>query len=129
MIFAKESCSHDKEEEYGASEAGKTYDGDQATKRLEEGLVKLPKCLKDMLDNILPKGDDRKKLQTVGFIHSELQSYVVRADHPTKYITRIQNSKIYHLSSDISQFKTTVLPAIYIAWIIKDIVKNTYNII
>lgn len=32
MIFVKKSCSHDKVEEYGASEAGKTYDGDQATK-------------------------------------------------------------------------------------------------
>ncbi|KAG1135866.1 hypothetical protein G6F37_012478 [Rhizopus arrhizus] len=129
MIFAKKSCSHDKVEEYGASEAGKTYDGDQATKRLEEGLVKLPKCLKDMLDNILPKADDHKKLQTVGFIHSGLQSYVVRADRPTKYITRIQKSRTYHLSSDISQFGTTVLPAIYIAWIIKDIVRNTHNVI
>ena len=82
-----------------------------------------------MLDNILPKADDHKKLQTVGFIHSGLQSYIVRADRPTKYIARIQKSRAYHLSSDISQFGTTVLPAIYIAWIIKDIVRNTYNII
>ncbi|RCH87751.1 hypothetical protein CU097_009214 [Rhizopus azygosporus] len=93
------------------------------------GLVKLPKCLKDMLDSILPIGDDNKKLQTVGFIHSGLQSYVVRENRPTKYITRIQKSRNYHLSSDISQFGTTVLPAIYIAWIIKDIVRNTYNTI
>ncbi|KAI7906275.1 uncharacterized protein BX663DRAFT_540089 [Cokeromyces recurvatus] len=42
MIFAKKSCSHDEVEEYGASEAGKAHDGDQATKRLEEGYVKLP---------------------------------------------------------------------------------------
>ncbi|KAG1052782.1 hypothetical protein G6F43_005096 [Rhizopus delemar] len=107
MIFAKKSCSHGEVEDYGTSEAGETYDGDQATKRLEEDFVKLTKCLKDMLDN----------------------SYVVRADRPTKYITRIQKSRTYHLSNDISKFGTTVLPAIYIAWIIKDIVKNTYNII
>lgn len=129
MTFAKKSCSHGKVEDYGASEAGETYDGDQATKRLEEGFVKLPKYLKDMLDNILSIADDRNKLQTVGFIHSGLQSYVVRADHPTKYITRIQKSRTYHLSNDRSKFGTTVLPAISIAWIIKDIVKNTYNII
>lgn len=69
MIFAKKSCSHDEVEEYGASEAGKAYDGDQATKRLEEGYVKLPKCLKDMLDNILPKCDDNENYRpSVSFI-------------------------------------------------------------
>lgn len=52
----------------------------------------------------------------------------LRADRPTKYITRIQKSRNYHLSSDTSQFGTTVLPAIYIAWVIKDIVRDTYNI-
>ncbi|KAI8875212.1 hypothetical protein K501DRAFT_171527, partial [Backusella circina FSU 941] len=123
MFFAKKSCSHDEVEEYGASEVGKAYDGDQATKRLEEGFVKLPKCLKNMLDNILLKCDDNKKLQTIGFIHSGLQSCVIRADRPTKYITRIQKSRNYHRSSDISQFGTNVLPA----RLIKDIVRNTYN--
>ncbi|KAI9247285.1 hypothetical protein EDC94DRAFT_637564 [Helicostylum pulchrum] len=86
MIFAKKSCSHDEVEEYGASEAGKAYDGEQATKRLEEGFVKLPKCLKNMLDNIFPKCDDNKKLQLIGFIHSGLQSYAIRADRPTNNI-------------------------------------------
>jgi hypothetical protein len=62
-------------------------------------------------------------------IHSGLQSYVIRADRPTKYTTRIQKPRNYHLSSDISQFGTTVLPTIYIAWVIKDIVRNMYNII
>ncbi|ORE12151.1 hypothetical protein BCV72DRAFT_191315, partial [Rhizopus microsporus var. microsporus] len=129
MVFAKKSCSHNEVEEYGASKAGKAYDGDQATKRLEEGFVKLSKCLKDMLDNILLKCDDNKKLQTICFIHSGLQSSVIRADRSTKYITRIQKSRNYHLSSDISQFGTTVLFAVYIAWVIKDIGRNTYTII
>ncbi|KAI8096037.1 hypothetical protein BDF21DRAFT_448153 [Thamnidium elegans] len=129
MIFTKQSCGHDEVEEYGASEAGKDYDRDQATKRLEESFVKLRKCLKDMLDNILFRNDDYKKLQTVGFIHSGLQSYVVRADRPTRYITRTQKYKTYHVSNNISNFGSTILPVIYIAWVIKDIAKNTYNII
>ncbi|KAG2195417.1 hypothetical protein INT47_002856 [Mucor saturninus] len=129
MIFAKKSCSHDEVEEYGASEAGKACDGDQATKCLEEGYVKLPKCLKDMLDNILPKCDDSEKLQTIGFIHSGLQFYVIWAYHPTKYITRIQKSRNYHISSGISQFGTAVLPTFCIAWVIEDIVRITYNIV
>ncbi|CAO0799357.1 unnamed protein product [Mucor circinelloides] len=129
-FFAKDqSQHHDEVEEYGALEAGKAYDENQATKRLEEGYVKLPKCLKDMLDNILLKCDDNEKLQTIGFIHSGLQSYVIWANRPTNHITMIQKSRSYHLSSDILQFETTVLSSIYITWVIKDIVRNTYNII
>ncbi|KAI8082179.1 hypothetical protein BDF21DRAFT_451587 [Thamnidium elegans] len=71
-------------EDRSIAATGKAYDGDQATKRLEEGFVKLPKRLKDTLGDILPKCDDNKKLQAIGFIHSGLQSYVIRADRPTK---------------------------------------------
>jgi hypothetical protein len=63
MIFAKESCGHDEGIEYGASEAGKCYDGDATTKRLEEGSIKLPKCLKDMLDCLVSKVNDITQLQ------------------------------------------------------------------
>ncbi|KAI8877374.1 hypothetical protein K501DRAFT_278513 [Backusella circina FSU 941] len=104
-------------------------DVDGATKRLEEGFLKLPKCLKDMLDNILSKVDYFTKVQTLGFIHSGLQSYLVRADRPTKYTTRIAKSRTYHISNDITEFGKSVLPAIYIAWVIKDIVAKMNTII
>ncbi|KAG2208906.1 hypothetical protein INT47_011046 [Mucor saturninus] len=87
---------------------------------LEEGLVKLLKCLKNMLDNISSKSDTSKKLQTVGFIYSELQSYAIRADRPTKYITRIQKSRNCQISSDMSQFVATAL----LALVTKDILKT-----
>ncbi|KAG1156534.1 hypothetical protein G6F46_004387 [Rhizopus delemar] len=112
MIFAKKSCSHGEVEDYGTSEAGETYDGDQATKRLEEDFVKLTKCLKDMLDNICPKP-------------MIIRNYRLSASFILDYSPMLT----YHLSNDRSKFGTTVLPAISIAWIIKDIVKNTYDII
>jgi hypothetical protein len=62
-IFARESCGHDETIEYGASEAGKLYDGNEAPKRLEEGFVKLPKCLKD----IIVKVNNPEEMQTVGY--------------------------------------------------------------
>jgi hypothetical protein len=65
MIFAWESCDHDEVIEYGASEAGRNYDGNEATKRLEEGFLKLLKCLKGMLDNLLSKVSDPTKIQIV----------------------------------------------------------------
>ncbi|KAI8968192.1 hypothetical protein BDF20DRAFT_827803, partial [Mycotypha africana] len=59
MIFCENRVGHDEIIEYGASEAGKLYDGDEGTKRLEEGSKKLPKCLKNMLDRLLLKKDDK----------------------------------------------------------------------
>ncbi|KAI7881197.1 uncharacterized protein EV154DRAFT_523507 [Mucor mucedo] len=48
MIFCENRVGHDEIIEYGAAEAGKSYDGEEGTKRLEEGSKKLPKCLKDI---------------------------------------------------------------------------------
>ncbi|KAG2236271.1 hypothetical protein INT48_008631 [Thamnidium elegans] len=129
MIFCENRIGHDDSIEYGASEAGKMYDGDQGTKRLEEGSKKLPECLKDMLDYLLIKKDERTKIQTVGFIHSGLESFFMTADRPKKYITRITKSNQVHISNDISNFGATVLPAIYSAWIAKEVVKTVQAVL
>ncbi|KAI7897047.1 uncharacterized protein EV154DRAFT_410522, partial [Mucor mucedo] len=92
MIFCENRVGHDETIEYGASEVGGLYDGNQGTKRLEEGCKKLPKCLKDMLNNLLLKKDNK--------------------------------SRKTHISNDISGFGSTVLPAIYSAWIAKEVVKD-----
>lgn len=60
MIFCRNRCGHDEIIEYGATEVGSLYDGDEVTKRFEEGFIKLPKCLKDMLDSLLLKKDDNQ---------------------------------------------------------------------
>ncbi|CAO3702545.1 unnamed protein product [Rhizopus stolonifer] len=124
MIFRKIACNHDEILEFGATETAKDYDGNEATKRLTEGLIKLPKCLKDMLDNLVTKSRTADGIETVGFIHSGLQSFLVRADRPTTYITRITRLRSIHISSDISNFGPTVLPSLYSAWIAKEIVKR-----
>lgn len=82
-----------------------------------------------MLDSLLLKVNDITQVQTVGFIHSGLQFYVIHADRPTKYITRMSKSRPYHISNDISEFGKSVLPAIYIAWVIKGIVARVDTLI
>lgn len=62
MIFCESRIGHGEYIEYGALEAEKLYDGDKGTKRMEEGSKKLPKCLKDMLDHLLLKKDDRLRI-------------------------------------------------------------------
>lgn len=124
MIFRKITCNHDEILEFGATETAKDYDGDEATKRLIEGFIKLPKCLKDMLDNLAMKSQTTNDIETVGFIHSGLQSFLVRADRPSPYITRLTRVRSIHISSDVSNFGHTVLPSLYSAWLAREIVKR-----
>ncbi|CAO3698990.1 unnamed protein product [Rhizopus microsporus] len=129
MIFCESRIGHGEYIEYGALEAEKLYDGDKGTKRMEEGSKKLPKCLKDMLDHLLLKKDDRSRIQTIEFIHSGLESYFMTADRPVKYATRIIKSRRIHISNDISGFGSTTLPAVYSAWIAKEVVKKVQDVL
>lgn len=124
MIFRRIASSHDDVLEFGATEAGKDYDGDESTKRLNEGFIKLPKCLKDMLDNLAVKTEFKNDIEVVGYLHSGLQSLLLRADRPTSYITRITRDRSVHISSNISEFGLTVLPSLYSAWLTREIVKR-----
>ncbi|KAI8050735.1 hypothetical protein BDF21DRAFT_482448 [Thamnidium elegans] len=71
MIFRKLACNHDDILEFGATETGKNYDGDDVTKKLIEGCIKLPKCLKDMLDNLAMNIQAIADSEVVGFIYSD----------------------------------------------------------
>ncbi|KAI9482854.1 MAG: hypothetical protein EXX96DRAFT_599565 [Benjaminiella poitrasii] len=124
MIIRKLVCDHDDTLEFGATETGKDYNGDDATKTLIEGCIKLPKCLKDMLNNIAMNIQAVADIEVVGFIHSGLQSCLIRADRPTSYVTRITRAYSVHISSDISNFGPSVLPAMHSAWLAREIVKR-----
>jgi hypothetical protein len=51
------------------------------------------------------------------------------ADRPVVYTTRITRSKGVHISNGVSEFGCSGLPAIYSAWIIKEIVRKTQHIL
>ncbi|KAI9361751.1 hypothetical protein BD770DRAFT_434252 [Pilaira anomala] len=82
---------------------------------------------RDMLDHLLLIKNDGSNIQTIGFIHSGLESFFMTADRPVKYTTRINKSREIHISNDISGFGSTVLPALYSAWIAKEIIENVKN--
>ncbi|KAI7901736.1 uncharacterized protein BX663DRAFT_456665 [Cokeromyces recurvatus] len=124
IIFRKLVCNHDNVLESGATETGKDYDGDDAIKKLIKGYIKLPKCLKDMLDNLAMNIQAIADIEVVGFIHSGLQSRFIRADRPTPYVKRITRVRSVHISSDISNFGPTVLPSMNSAWLAREIVKR-----
>ncbi|KAG2233791.1 hypothetical protein INT48_005944 [Thamnidium elegans] len=107
MIFRKLACNHDDIFEFGATETGKNYDGDDVTKKLIEGCIKLPKCLKDMLDNLA----------------MNIQA-IADTDRPIPYITRMTRVRSVHISSDISNFGSSVLPSMYSVWLAREIVKR-----
>jgi len=77
-----------------------------------------------MLENLIMKHQDARGLETVGFLHSGLQSILLRADRPTRYITRIARTPPTHISNDVINFGPSVLPSIYSAWIAREIVKR-----
>lgn len=87
-------------------------------------MYKLPKCLNNMLDNLAMNIQAISDIEVVGFIHSGLQSCLVRADHPTPYVTRMTRVRSVHISSKISNFGPSVLPSMYAAWLTREIVKR-----
>ncbi|CAG8642215.1 2268_t:CDS:2, partial [Ambispora gerdemannii] len=58
--------------EYGCSEAGKIFEGNNDTKIIKEGGLKMPKMLRDMFNDLCEamemREDKIRKLETIGFI-------------------------------------------------------------
>ncbi|POG81978.1 hypothetical protein GLOIN_2v1501336, partial [Rhizophagus irregularis DAOM 181602=DAOM 197198] len=115
--------------EYGCSEAGKSFEGNNGTKLLHERGIKAPKMMKDMFYSLCEAvGMEEKKirkLQSIGFIHSGLMMLLLRLDSPASYTCRITRTQMLEIPSQIIQFGSKVLPIIVLAWKAKMIVKGT----
>ncbi|CAG8698341.1 14789_t:CDS:10 [Funneliformis caledonium] len=119
--------------EYGCSEAGKSFEGNNGTKLLHERGIKAPKMMKDMFYSLCEAvGMEEKrirKLQSIGFIHSGLMMLLLRLDSPAGYTCRITRTKMLEIPSQIIQFGSKVLPIIVLAWKAKMIVKGTIEFV
>ncbi|CAG8713454.1 11809_t:CDS:10 [Funneliformis mosseae] len=119
--------------EYGCSEAGKSFEGNNGTKLLHERGIKAPKMMKDMFYSLCEAvGNEEKKirkLQSIGFIHSGLMILLLRLNSPAGYTCRITRTKMLEIPSQITQFGSKVLPVIMLAWKAKMIVKETIEFI
>lgn len=98
-VFRQYDNGHSTPLEFGGSEAKPTIEEDFGSKFLEEGFLKLPYILKDMLDVLLEKveyNDCSSLLRTVGFIHSGFFFTMIRLDRPKPYISRVsRGSEVY----------------------------------
>ncbi|KAI8636323.1 hypothetical protein BD408DRAFT_426326 [Parasitella parasitica] len=132
LIFRQYNIQHSISLEFGASEAKPTVENESGTNFMKEGFYKLPRALKDMLDNLLEevKFDDRStKIRTVGFIHSGLSSTLIQLDRPTKYISRISRCNTLVISNSVAQFGSTVLPVVLSTWVCCEMVKEVFEVV
>ncbi|KAG2229099.1 hypothetical protein INT48_003202 [Thamnidium elegans] len=81
-----------------------------------------------MLDNLATKTQTKSDIEVVSFVHSGLQSVLVRADCPTPYITRLTRARSVHISSDVTEFGPTVLPSSYSAWMARSNKKSKADV-
>ncbi|KAI8977701.1 hypothetical protein BDF20DRAFT_914007 [Mycotypha africana] len=126
-IFRTYQVKHSKGLEFGATEAKGNYDN--SSDHLKDALYKLPRTLKDMLDDlIVTKPELRGSLQTVGFIHSGLANTMIQVDRPTEYVTRVTRHKTIEISHSIEKFGATVLPSILSAWICAETVNQVFQL-
>ncbi|KAG2205704.1 hypothetical protein INT47_008061 [Mucor saturninus] len=120
------TSEHEESLEYGAGEVGIKYE-QKGTKLMTEGFVKLPKVLKDMLDQLILKNKDYKNIQSFGIVHSRLTMQLITADRPYQYITRITRGKELKTPSDIATFGDSVLPVLVQVWQLKQHILNVQN--
>ncbi|GAA5809293.1 hypothetical protein MFLAVUS_002699 [Mucor flavus] len=113
-------------------EANPRIEEDYDTNFMEEGFIKLPKMLKDMMDALLKAIDyDNRStaIRTVGILHSGLSCTMVELDRSTTYVSRISRGKKIEIGSKIEKFGSTVLPTILSSWVCCEIVKDVLNVL
>ncbi|CAG8502910.1 14391_t:CDS:2 [Cetraspora pellucida] len=118
--------------EYGASEVGKDYDGDNGSKLLKERGLKSPKMLKDMIVNLGNfvewKAEKLRQFELVSFIHAGLFMILLRMDVPAGYICRITRSDTLQMPTNVNQFEKA-LKCLVLTWKAKMIVRKTIEVV
>lgn len=132
LVFRQYDNGHNLPLEFGGSEANPRIEEDYDTNFMEEGFIKLPKMLKDMMDALLKAIDyDNRStaIRTVGILHSGLSCTMVELDRSTTYVSRISRGKKIEIGSKIEKFGSTVLPTILSSWVCCEIVKDVLNVL
>ncbi|RUP51847.1 hypothetical protein BC936DRAFT_145197, partial [Jimgerdemannia flammicorona] len=81
-------------EEFAVSEEGRNWTGEDGTKYLVDGGLKIPKIMRDMLHQKLRKDGVNvmrsRKTEIVGFLHSAQHLQVLAMDTPAGYMCRLR---------------------------------------
>lgn len=123
MIVRERKVDHEEVNEFGVGETGIKWNG---TKHIIDGGVKLPKALKDMLDNLVFNNNGSyESLGTLGLQQSGLNMSLIIADKPSLYITRITRLKQLAFPSEVRLFGKQVLPLLVLIWQFKQLILKT----
>ncbi|RUO96787.1 hypothetical protein BC936DRAFT_141447 [Jimgerdemannia flammicorona] len=87
-------------QEYGATEHGRLFLGENDTKFLLDGR-KLVKMLKDMLRNVSGKSECLKNIEMVGYLHSERTLQIFVLDYLGGYMLRLRKGPIYEIPQNL----------------------------
>ncbi|CAG8721891.1 9360_t:CDS:2, partial [Funneliformis mosseae] len=117
---------------HNCSEVGSHYEGQNATKWLNESGLKLPKMLRDMFVSLCKSVDwDLEKInnvETVGYIHRGSVLMIITLDFPAGYIHRLSKSDLYNILEDIESFNKA-LELITAVWKSKKQVVRTMELL
>ncbi|CAG8725546.1 4752_t:CDS:2 [Funneliformis mosseae] len=85
-------------DEYAISEEGRIWNGENGTKYLSDGGLKMPKIMKDMLHQKINKHGlsfvKTHQLEIIGFLHSAQYLQLLVMDIPSWYVCRIQRKPL-----------------------------------
>ncbi|CAG8591666.1 6887_t:CDS:2 [Ambispora gerdemannii] len=118
--------------EYGASEVGKDYEGDNGTKLLKERGLKSSKMLKDMIVDLGKfvewETNKLRQFELVSFIHAGLYMILLRMDVPAGYICRVTRSDTLQVPTNVNQFEKA-LKCLVLTWKAKMIICKTIDVV
>ncbi|CAO3588596.1 unnamed protein product [Absidia cylindrospora] len=99
--------------EYGAAEDAATYDGELGRKRMYEAKLKLPKTLKDMIGTLASdchwRSSILRKLEVVGYCHSDAIAEFMTLDCPSGYICRLASTNYHQIPTTVTEFPKLLL--------------------
>ncbi|CAG8690782.1 4802_t:CDS:2 [Funneliformis caledonium] len=92
--------------EFGATEAGRKWEGKSGTKYLNDSL-KINKMLKDMIGQLAVACDGKedlvRKLQVVGILHGANRFQLLIMDYPKGYISRVKHRKVHTVAGRLNK--------------------------
>ncbi|KAI8993530.1 hypothetical protein BDB01DRAFT_331714 [Pilobolus umbonatus] len=116
--------------ELGCCEIGKDDVKHVDDKYLNDGLVKLPKSLKDILCVLVNYNQSQiNNISAVGLLVMGLQMELIIMDIPVgKSIARIIKTSPLHFPSTIETITTDMIPLLEVTWKAKEAMKNTFSL-
>lgn len=117
--------------ELGSCEAGKSDVVPVDDKYLDDGLMKLPKTLRDMLSVLVTVNPEKiRSIITVGFLMMGLEMEMIIMDVPVGHsITRISKSRKFPFPTSRSNITVDLIPLLEITWKGKKMMERTARVL